>query len=232
MSRRATAGVSTLAPGSEPAAMVDFQERDTSRALDEEDEDSRDGGNVSGPAEDEEAPAAEQEHDHHAHDLESVGVGVLTVSSSRTLESDPSGDAIVNAVEAEGHEIVTRELVGDDLDSVQGAVNQLLGRRDVDVVISTGGTGVSPDDVTIEAIDPLLDKSLPGFGELFRRLSYEDIGAKVVATRAKAGLSEGVAVFALPGSVDAVELGVEEVILPQIGHLAGLAQQGLHEGGE
>lgn len=215
--------------------MVDFQERDTSRGLGESDAEADQEEDVVDEPEGEDEGRAEheheadQEHDHHAHDIESVGIGVLTVSSSRTLKSDPSGDAIAEAVEADGHEVVTRELVGDDLDAVQNAVNQLVGRRDVDIVISTGGTGVSPDDVTIEAIEPLLDKDLPGFGELFRRRSYDDIGAKVIATRATAGISEGVSVFALPGSVDAVELGVEEVILPQVGHLAGLAQRGLDE---
>ena len=218
--------------------MVDFQERDTSRGFDSDEEDEEDEAEAASAEEpQDEAPEHEggmehetgHEHDHHAHDLHHVGIGVLTVSSTRTLEDDPSGDAIATAAEAEDHEVVTRELVRDNLDAVQSAVNNLVGRKDVDVVISSGGTGVSPDDVTIEAIEPLVDKDLPGFGELFRRRSYEDIGPKVVATRATAGVADGVPVFALPGSRDAVELGVEEVILPQIGHLAGLAQRGLDE---
>ncbi len=207
--------------------MVDFQKRDTSRGLDPDAEEDAEAD--AAPEEDADGPHAEQEHDHHAHDIDTVGIGVITVSSTRSLDSDPSGDAIAAAAEAAGHEVVTRELVGDSLDGVQSAVNQLIGRRDVDVVITTGGTGVSPDDVTIEAIEPLLEKDLPGFGELFRRKSYEDIGAKVVATRATAGVADGVPVFALPGSVDAVRLGTESVILPQVGHLAGLAQRGSHE---
>ena len=214
--------------------MVDFQKRDTSRGLDsdddaEEEEEGEEAEADAAPEADADEPHAEQEHDHHAHDMDTVGIGVITVSSTRSLDSDPSGDAIAAAAEAAGHEVVTRELVDDSLDGVQSAVNQLIGRRDVDVVITTGGTGVSPDDVTIEAIDPLLEKDLPGFGELFRRKSYEDIGAKVVATRATAGIADGVPVFALPGSEDAVRLGTEAVILPQIGHLAGLAQRGSHE---
>lgn len=208
--------------------MVDFQKRDTSRGLDPDDDEDAEAEGDAAPGEDADEPHAEQEHDHHAHDMDTVGIGVITVSSSRSLDSDPSGDAIAAAAEAAGHEVVTRELVEDSLDGVQSAVNQLVGRRDVDAVITTGGTGVSPDDVTIEAIDPLLEKDLPGFGELFRRKSYEDIGAKVVATRATAGIADGVPVFALPGSEDAVRLGTEAVILPQIGHLAGLAQRGGH----
>lgn len=208
--------------------MVDFQERDTSRGLEDEETEEEEP-----ETEEEQEPAEhgdhEDEHEHHAHDLERVGIGILTVSTSRTLDGDPSGDAIAEAATAEGHEVVTRELVGDKFDAVQSAVNQLVSRGDVDVVISTGGTGVSPDDVTVEAIDPLLDKDLPGFGEAFRRQSFEDIGAKVIATRATAGVSDGVPVFALPGSEDAVRLGVEEIIFPEIGHLAGLAQRGLHD---
>ena len=204
--------------------MVDFQKRDTSRGFGDDDDEEEEEAEP----EDEHRHGehVDHDHDHHAHDLERVGVGILTVSSSRTLDADPSGDAIQGAVEDAGNEVVTRELVRDDLDAVQAAVDQLAGRKDVDVVITTGGTGVSPDDVTIEAIGPLLEKDLPGFGELFRRLSYEDVGTKVVATRARAGIIDSVPVFALPGSVDAVELGVEEVILPEIGHLAGLAQRG------
>lgn len=210
--------------------MVDFQERDTSRGLDDEEpeEEEPDAEEAHEPAEHDDHED-EHGHDHHSHDLDSVGFGILTVSTSRTLDADPSGDAIAEAATEAGHEVVTRELVGDKLDAVQSAVNQLVSRGDVDVVISTGGTGVSPDDVTVEAIEPLLDKDLPGFGELFRRESYEDIGTKVIGTRATAGVAEGVPVFALPGSESAVRLGVEDVILPEIGHLAGLAQRGLDE---
>ena len=210
--------------------MVDFQERDTTRGLHTEDEEEPepeepDAEPDSDEIEDHKHDHVEHGHEHHAHDLEQIRFGVVTVSTSRTLDSDPSGDAIQEAVEREGHEVVIRELVGDRLDAVQSIVNRLVGRKDVDIVISTGGTGVSPDDVTIEAIEPLLDKDLPGFGELFRRRSEGDIGTKIIATRATAGISDGVPVFALPGSVAAVELGVEDVILPQAGHLAGLAQR-------
>lgn len=195
--------------------MVDFQRRDTHR-----DEDEPSEADQGEPAETE----AATEHDHHAHDLESVGAGVLTVSTSRSLESDPSGDVIRDAFEAEGHRVVTRELVGDDFDRIQDIANQLVERRDVDVVVTTGGTGVTPDDVTVEAVKALFEKDLPGFGELFRRESAEAIGTKAMATRATAGVTNGVPVFVLPGSVDAVSLAMESLILPEIGHLAGLAR--------
>lgn len=213
--------------------MVDFQKRDTRRGFEDADDTEEE------PEPDEEPPEADQEHegdgdhghahdeehDHHAHDVDQLGVAILTISSSRTLDSDPSGDAIEAAVDGAGHVVVTRELVGDSHDRVQQTIDALAGRRDVDVLISTGGTGVTPDDVTIEASRPLFDKRLPGFGELFRRLSFEDIGPRMVATRATAGIVEGVLVFCLPGSKDAVTLGVGEIILPVAGHLAGLASE-------
>jgi molybdenum cofactor biosynthesis protein B len=169
-------------------------------------------------------------HDHHAHDVETLGVAVLTVSSSRTLDDDPAGDAVVAAFEAEGHETVTRELVGDGFDRVQSSVDNFVGRDDVDVVVTTGGTGVTPDDVTVEAVGGMLDKELDGFGELFRRLSYDEIGTRVVATRATAGIVDGVPVFCLPGSENAARLGAEEIIVPEAPHLAGLALREEAEG--
>ncbi|WP_327052505.1 MogA/MoaB family molybdenum cofactor biosynthesis protein [Halomicrococcus gelatinilyticus] len=163
-------------------------------------------------------------HDgHHAHDVAELGVAVLTVSSSRSLDDDPAGDAIVELLEDEGHEVATRELVPDSYDRVQATVDNMVSRDDVNVTVTTGGTGVTPDDVTVEAVEPLLERELPGFGELFRRLSYDDIGTKVVGTRATAGLADGTVVFCLPGSEAAVRLGVGEIIVEEAGHLAGLA---------
>jgi molybdenum cofactor biosynthesis protein B len=170
--------------------------------------------------------AHSHDHDHDAHhhgDVEELGVAVVTVSSSRSLEDDPSGDAAQELLEGEGHSVVARDLVVDDLDGVQRAVLALTGREDVDVVVTTGGTGVTPDDVTVEAVEPLFDKDLPGFGELFRILSYEEVGTRAMGSRATAGVSEGVPVFCLPGSEDAVRTGVEELILAEAPHLVGLA---------
>jgi molybdenum cofactor biosynthesis protein B len=160
---------------------------------------------------------------HHAHDVATVGVGIVTVSSTRSLDDDPAGDTIAAAFEADGNEVVVRELIADDYDGVQSTVNNLVGRDDVDCVVTTGGTGVTPDDVTVEAVRPLMEKTLPGFGELFRRLSAEEIGTKAIATRADAGIADGVPVFCLPGSENAARLGAEEIIVPEAGHLSGLA---------
>jgi molybdenum cofactor biosynthesis protein B len=170
-------------------------------------------------------PGHEDDHDHHAHDLDTVRAAVVTISSSRSIDEDTAGAAIVSAMEDDGAEIATRDLVRDDFDNVQAAVDALVGRGDVDVVITTGGTGVSPDDVTVEAGRQLFEKELHGFGELFRRLSYEEIGSRVVGSRATAGIADGVPVFCLPGSEAAVRLGVEEIVLPEAGHLAGLARR-------
>lgn len=200
--------------------MVDFQERDTRRGMSDLGAGSSDDG--------EDETNADHDHDdhdagHHAHDLESFGAAVVTISSSRTLDDDPAGDVIVDQLEGEGHEVVTRDLIRDDLDGIQQTVDNLVGRDDVDVVVTTGGTGASPDDVTPEAVKPLIEKPLPGFGELFRRLSYEEIGSRVVGTRAVAGIVDGAPVFCLPGSENAARLGTGEVIVAEAGHLAGLA---------
>ena len=161
--------------------------------------------------------------DHHAHDVETAAVAVLTVSSSRSLDEDPSGEYIASAVEEARHEVAIRELVPDDFDDVQSAVGRLASRGDTDAVVTTGGTGITSDDVTPEAVERLFDKRLPGFGELFRRLSYEEVGTRSIGSRAVAGVDDGTPIFCLPGSKNAVQLGVEEIILPEISHLAGLA---------
>lgn len=217
--------------------MVDYQSRDTrigGGAETSNDDDPPDNDD----AEDEEHDHDDADHgehsddhghDHHAHDKSELGVGIVTITSSRSLDTDPSGDAIEEILEAAGHEVVTRELVRDSLDAIQSTVDTLVERDDTDLVVTTGGTGVSPDDVTVEAVRPLFEKDLPGFGEVLRSMSYEDIGTKVVGTRTTAGIVNGVPVFVLPGSENAVTLATEEIILPEAGHLAGLATRGREE---
>ena len=168
---------------------------------------------------------AHDDHEHHAHDVEHLGYAVVTVTSSRGHEDDPAGDAIEAAVGSAGDEVVVREVIADEFDGVQGTVDRLVDRDDVDCVVTTGGTGVTPDDVTVEAVTPLLDKELPGFGELFRAMSREEIGTMVVGTRATAGVAGGVPIFCLPGSENAARLGSEEIIVEEAGHLAGLASR-------
>lgn len=162
-------------------------------------------------------------HDHGAP--ESLGVGVVTVSSTRSLSDDSSGDAIQSILEAEDHAVVTRELVPDDYDRVQGIVDRLTDRDDVDLVVTTGGTGVTPDDVTPEAVRALFDRELPGFGELFRSKSTAEVGTKAMLSRAVGGVVDGVPVFCLPGSENAVRLGTTELIVPEATHLVGMTRR-------
>jgi len=159
---------------------------------------------------------------HHANDAAGVGAAIVTVSSSRSLDDDASGDAIAAALSADGHTVVTRELVRDEFDSVQAAVSQLARRGDADVVVTTGGTGVTPDDVTPEAVEPLLDKHLPGFGEEFRRRSIAEVGEMGLLSRATAGVTNGTVVVALPGSESAATTGVD-LLTSVLGHLVALA---------
>jgi molybdenum cofactor biosynthesis protein B len=195
---------------------------------DEQDE-SRSHGDRSGDGQDDHHGDHDghdhHDHDHHAHDLDTLGVAVVTVSSSRTLSDDPAGDTVTQIMEADDDEVVTRELIPDDYDRIQGTLDNLVTREDVDAIITSGGTGVTPDDVTIEAAERLFDKELPGFGELFRLLSYDEIGTKVVGTRATAGIANGVPVFCLPGSENAARLGAETIISEEAGHIAGLAKR-------
>ena len=141
---------------------------------------------------------------------------VLTISDTRTPSNDTSGDVIVSALETAGHVVTARQIVKDDPDAVQQAVRSATG---ADVVITTGGTGITSRDGTYEALSAIFDKTIDGFGELFRMLSYEQVGSAAMMSRACAGTIGRTAVFALPGSVDAVQLAVEKLLLPEIGHV-------------
>ncbi|UPM43396.1 MogA/MoaB family molybdenum cofactor biosynthesis protein [Halocatena salina] len=165
------------------------------------------------------------EHNHHHHDVEDPGVAVLTVSSSRSVDDDPSGDAIETALNDADYRVVERESVGDDYDAIRSRVESYTTDERVDAVVTTGGTGVTPDDVTVEAVSSLFTKDLPGFGELFRRRSADEIGTRVIGTRATAGVVAEMPVFCLPGSENAAQLGVSEIIISELPHLIGLAQR-------
>lgn len=147
----------------------------------------------------------------------SVRCFVLTISDTRSEDSDSSGDAIATLLTSDGHDLAGRALVKDNPD----AVRQVLSANvdSVDVVITTGGTGITSRDSTYEAIAALLDKRLEGFGELFRMLSFDEIGPAAMLTRACAGTIRRTAVFSLPGSEHAVRLGMTRLILPEIGHV-------------
>jgi len=168
-----------------------------------------------------------RETDHHGHDtIDPLYVGIVTVSSSRATDpdpDDPGGDTIQGCFEAEGHEVRERRLVRDDYAAIRTAVRGLVARQDIDVVCTTGGTGVTVDDVSPEATASLFERELPGFGELFRSLSWDEVGTRAMASRATAGIAVDTPVFCLPGSKSACETACEELIVPEAPHLAGLA---------
>ena len=141
---------------------------------------------------------------------------ILVISDTRTLETDKSGSLIEFMLKDAGHEVAERRVVADEKEAIAEATREESGREGVRVVILTGGTGVTRRDVTPEAIEPLLDKALPGFGEMFRWLSWEEIGASTLQSRALAGVMGGNLIFCLPGSTGACRLGMEKLILPQI----------------
>lgn len=143
-------------------------------------------------------------------------IAIITVSDTRTLETDKSGGLLFEQLLAAGHRIAQRTIVKDDLEKIRAAIAFGVKEPSVDVVITTGGTGITKRDVTPEAMAPLVTKAIPGFGELFRYLSYADIGAATIQSRAEAALCDTTLVFLLPGSTGAVKLALEKIILPQL----------------
>lgn len=144
---------------------------------------------------------------------------VLTVSDSRTLESDGGGEAIVTALQAAGHRIAAREIVRDEPLEVGRAVGDWIRDPVIQVVLTTGGTGISSRDGTVEVVLRYLDKRLEGFGELFRMLSWQEVGSAAMLSRAVAGLARETLIFALPGSPAAVRLAMDKLIVPELPHL-------------
>lgn len=157
--------------------------------------------------------------EHRGKAPKSVRFSVITVSDTRTLADDTSGDAIADALTAFGHEAAGRFIVRDEANEIQKILRETLEDADVQAVIITGGTGVARRDVTLEAVAPFQEKPLPGFGELFRMLSYPEIGSAAMMTRASAFVTERKVVFCLPGSEKAVRLAATKLIGPELGHL-------------
>ena len=162
---------------------------------------------------------SESVHKHRESAPEHVRVAVLTISDTRTPETDTGGDTIEELVRGAGHEVVERDIVRDEAASIRMKLVDLLGRSDVDAVITTGGTGISARDTTYEVVDRLLEKRLDGFGEIFRMLSYEEIGAAAFLSRAVAGTVGTKFLVCLPGSRNAVRLAVEKLLVPEISHV-------------
>jgi len=163
--------------------------------------------------------------EHKSHAPTSVRCFVLTVSDTRTRETDTGGRAIADLLLAAGHVVADQTIVKDDPDLVRGTIERQLARPDVDAIITTGGTGITSRDSTYEAVSAMLHKRLDGFGELFRMLSYADIGPAAMMSRAVAGLVAGRIVISLPGSEAAVRLAMERLVVPEIGHLVQQARR-------
>lgn len=150
-----------------------------------------------------------------------LNVAILTSSDTRTFENDSSGDLLQERLESAGHKILERKIMADDLNEIRGLLQSWVDAENIDVIISTGGTGLTQRDILPEAVEPLITKSIPGFGELFRMLSYDDIGTSTIESRAVGGVASGTLVFCLPGSTGACRLGMDKIILPQIDATVG-----------
>ncbi|MGH7391063.1 MAG: MogA/MoaB family molybdenum cofactor biosynthesis protein [Candidatus Rokuibacteriota bacterium] len=161
--------------------------------------------------------ATPEEHKQHAPRV--VGCYVLTISDSKTPETDTSGTLIRSLLEGAGHRVAGSAIVRDEPADVQRVIRGAVADPAVQVVVMTGGTGITSRDSTYEAVEALLDKRLPGFGELFRMLSYQEIGAAAMLSRAHLGVHQRRIVVSLPGSPNACRLALEKLLIPELGHL-------------
>ncbi|UCH31595.1 MAG: MogA/MoaB family molybdenum cofactor biosynthesis protein [Candidatus Bathyarchaeota archaeon] len=175
---------------------------------------------------------SESSRKHKAESPTRINFSLIMCSTSRysslkqdTTIIDPSGDLIVQTLEKQNHKITSRVLVPDDEKMIRNAVSRSLKDKNVKAIVVCGGTGIAPQDVTIETVYPLLKKILPGFGELFRRLSYDAIGSAAIMSRAVAGVAEGKVIFCIPGSLNAVRLCLDKLILPETGHIVKHARE-------
>ncbi|RMF23021.1 MAG: MogA/MoaB family molybdenum cofactor biosynthesis protein [Deltaproteobacteria bacterium] len=161
--------------------------------------------------------------EHKKEAAQSVACAVLTISDTRTLDDDASGEEIRKWLEDAGHRVAARRIIPDDVERISGALRALANDVTIDAVITSGGTGIAPRDNTHDVLEQLLTRRLDGFGELFRAISYEKIGSAAMLSRAIGGLIGTTVVFSLPGSPDACRLAMEKLIVPELGHLVALA---------
>jgi molybdenum cofactor biosynthesis protein B len=169
---------------------------------------------------------------HKAHAPKALNFAVFVCSTSRyaamqkgETATDVSGDTIEFLLKGAGHNVLFKRIVSDDKRMIEHAVKSVLDNAGVDAAVFCGGTGITPTDVTIETVSPFLEKTLPGFGEIFRRLSYDKVGSAAVMSRAVAGVARGKALFCIPGSPDAVRVSVEQLILPEAPHIVRHARE-------
>ncbi len=175
---------------------------------------------MAGSHKDEQSPVAA----HRAKAGRAARCMVVTVSDTRDLATDRSGQRVVELLTEAGHTVCAREIVSDDRGAICALLRAGIANPEIDAIVLTGGTGIAPRDVTYEAVCDVLEKPLDGFGELFRHLSYAEIGSAAMLSRAIGGVAGRTAVFALPGSTKAVELGIRKLIGPELGHILGLLE--------
>ncbi len=162
---------------------------------------------------------SESVHRHKESAPETVRVAILTISDTRTPETDTGGDIAEELLQGAGQEVVDRRIVRDEVSGIRNNLIDLLARSDVDAVVTTGGTGISARDTTYEVVERMVEKRLDGFGEIFRTLSYEEIGSAAIMSRALAGSVGSKFVASLPGSRNAVRLAVEKLLVPELSHV-------------
>jgi molybdenum cofactor biosynthesis protein B len=175
---------------------------------------------------------SESARKHKAEAPKQLKFGIFICSTSRYEKTkkgerveDVSGDLIESYLKKAGHLMTLRKVIPDDKTTIEKGVRQVLASQDLDAVVFCGGTGIAPSDVTIETVTPFLEKILPGFGEIFRRLSFDKIGSAAVLSRAVSGVMKGKAVFCIPGSPDAVKICLENLILPESPHIVKHARE-------
>lgn len=159
-------------------------------------------------------------HEHKSHASTNLKIGVITASDTRTLDTDESGRLIRMLFEGAGHQVIYYEILPDDREKISAAIANNL--PNLDAIVVNGGTGISSRDGSTEVVKSLIDKELDGFGEIFRMLSFQQIGSAAIMSRAIAGVRKGKLMIALPGSPDACKLAMDQLIIPEIGHIVSL----------
>jgi molybdenum cofactor biosynthesis protein B len=162
--------------------------------------------------------------EHQQKGKRRVSCAILTISDTRTRENDESGQRIHDLLQEAGHEVLSWAIVPDEPVQIRDRIRPLLADSRVEIVLLNGGTGIAPRDTTFEAVGTLLDKVIDGFGELFRMLSYEEIGSAAMLSRAVAGIASGTVLVSMPGSTAAVDLAMRKLVLPELGHMAHLLE--------
>ena len=152
----------------------------------------------------------------HKIDFLPINIAIITISDTRTIQNDKSGDLLEERVAISGHNLINRNIVKDDFEEISKCVQNLTDQKNIDVIISTGGTGLTGRDITPEVMKTLFDKSIEGFGEMFRWLSYSKIGTSALQSRALAGVSNGTYIFCLPGSPSACKDGWDDILVYQL----------------